>query len=193
MVGSMSPKPTTVFRIHTGQCGASYTETTIRIQTFNRIRVAEQIAKGLESPDYYGDPARFQALEKAGHKFYFEPGFGGHDFLLSYLHMEYQGEPGYCAHKIDEIDGGLQGLQWASKLLVKISREIAKSQDRYYGPSENYSFCLNNPAEVVAALKKMKAVEIEFVPCGVNIDTGWSDREAVAKTSGPYPFFEVTA
>jgi len=191
----MKRKPTTVFRIHTGYTSSSrnYMETTIRIQPFNRIRLSEQIAKCLENPDYYGKPEKWQALEKAGYKFYYEAGFSAHDFTLSYLHTDHDGNAAYCSHKISSLDGDLRGLQWTTKLLIKASREIAKSQDRYYGPGENYSSYLNKPAEVVAALKKMKAVEIEFVsPSGNPLSF---DSEAVEKTSAPHQFFggEVTA
>ena len=188
----MKRKPTTVFRIHTGFTSSTrkYMETTIRIQTFYKIVLSEQMDACLESPDYYGDGSRFQALASQGYKVYYSGGLWERDFVLSYLHTDHDGTPAYCAHKISEIDGGLQGLQWASKLLTKVSREIAKSQDRYYGPGENYSFALNNPAEVVAALKKMKAVEIEFVA-----PNPAHHSEAVEKTSTPHQFFggEVTA
>jgi len=92
-----------------------------------------------------------------GHEVYYEVDFSPREVYLSYQHYS---EGGYCSHTV-ETSGGLTTLQWATKLLTRVSREVAKAQDAYYGPKDNYSHRLNSPQAVIEALEKMGAVEIE--------------------------------
>lgn len=60
-------------------------------------------------------------------------------------------------------------MSWANKLLTRLSRQIAKSRGEYYGASENYSRELDSPQNVIDALKKMGAVQVERSAVGVHV------------------------
>ena len=98
---------------------------------------------------------------------------------LDYLHY---GETEYCSHQICEMRGGLGVMAWATRLLTKMSRQIAKSRGEYYGASENYSTELDCPKSVIQALNDMGAVHIEYSRGGagmseaVKVGEGFSSR-----------------
>ena len=147
--------------------GGGWTTTHIRIQTMDEVKVSERIYWSCKNPDYYGPPDRFQGLAAEGHAVFYELDFNSREVYLSYLHAN----GGFCAHKVGEFSRGLRTMDWAVKLLTKISRERAKADDRYYGPKESYTSYLDgDPAGVVETLRAMGAVEIEYTdgPAGMS-------------------------
>ena len=160
-----------------------YTTTHIRIDTYSEVKVSEKLYWTCKEPDYYGPPEPYQLLAAQGHEKCYEINYSNKELYLSYLHSE----GGYCAHKIGSFMYGLPQMRWAYLLLTKISRQIAKAQDRYYGPKDDYSFRLDSPQGVVDALKAMGAVEIEY--------TGGSagTSRAVARFSPEHTFMVEAA
>ena len=170
-----------VFRIEQEVHGSyrQYTTTHIRIQTMDAIKVTERIYWSCENPDYFGTPEPYQALATQGHEVFYDIDYGDCEVYLSYLHSD---GGGYCAHAIGDLRRGLRQMKWANTLLTKVSRQIAKAQDRYYGPKDDYSFRLDSPEAVVEALRSMGAVEIEYTGGNVNLS------RAVARYSQPHTF-----
>jgi hypothetical protein len=178
-----------VFRIEEERTPSSYGgvwETThIRIQTMDEVKVSERIYWSCKNPGYYGEPEKYQRLAARGEEVFYDIDFNSREVYLSYLHATERS--GYCAHKVGEFDRGLPQMAWATKLLTKISREQAKADERYYGPKENYSHLLNDPAAVVETLRAMGAVEVEYT----NESAGMS--AAVPRFSTPHTFLTEVA
>jgi len=170
----MKKKQVIAYRIENG-----HERTHIRIEMRNEIKVSERIFQSCKDPGYYGEPDRWQRIAQLGHEVYYESRTSS-EVYVSYVHAI---DSGYCAHRINDVSGGLQGLAWATKLLTKVSRESAKLRDRYYGPKENYSFELDSPERIIAALKTMGAVEIEYTDEGVL-------SEAVGRFSAHHQFMK---
>jgi hypothetical protein len=167
-----------VFRIETEARRGQYTTTHLRIQTMDEVKVSERIYWSCVDPDYYGEPEKYQRLAARGSEVFYQMDFNSREVYLSYLH--YEGND-YCAPRA-QTEGSLSTMQWAAKLLVKISREVAKSQGRYHGPKENYESFLKNPANVVAAMQRLGAVEIEYTPGAIGMS------EAVPRFTTPHTF-----
>lgn len=180
---STKKKQVIAFRIESENQNG-YQHTHIRIETRNEIKVCERIFQSCKDPSYYGGPERWQPLAVLGHDVYYES-TGQASVYVSYLHGS---SGGYCAHQIREITDGLKGLTWATKLLTKLSREIAKKRDEYYGPKDNYSFLLNSPESLLDALRSLGAIEIEYTASAYPY-TG----EAVARFSPPHLLLDVAA
>jgi hypothetical protein len=158
-------KSVIVYRIET--TGGSYPKTHLRIAQYKESKVSERIYWSCRNPDYYGAPDRWQKAALSGHETVYEYHYSREEVYVSYLHG-FNHTDGYCSPTIEGVDG-LKALQWATKLLNKVCRESAKIQDRYYGPKESYNLQLDCPERVIAALKKMGAVEIEYNSDGVAV------------------------
>ena len=177
-----------VFRITVGDSG-SYTKTHIRIQEFYEVLLTEKIYCCTKNPEYFGKPDRFQAMAAMGHTYLYEFGHDRRDVELDYLHasniLAGNSSRYYCSHKV-EINGDFRTLQWATKILLRTSRDVAKAENSYYGPKENYSWFLNDPEAVVTALRKRNIVEIEFID--VPFPNGMRGHEATRRVSPPHVF-----
>lgn len=173
-----------VFRIETEVHGShrQHTTTHLRIQTMDEVKVSERIYWSCADPDYYGKPEKYQRLAARGSEVFYQIDHSQREVYLSYLHHEGH----YCRHRAS-VENGLTTMQWATKLLTRISRERAKATDRYYGPKENYSTLLDNPEAVVETLKAMGAIEIEYTPDAIGMS------EAIPRFSTPHTFLSEEA
>jgi hypothetical protein len=174
--------PVVVYRIEVE--GGNYPTTHIRIGTRDRISVAERLTASIRDPDYFGPPQKWEELCRWGAEDYFEIDFSQREVYLSYTHTK--DGSGYCFPRVKTNDG-LGCLRWATKLLTKVSREAARARDRYYGPKDQYDQFIESPSAVVAALKDIGAIEIEYTPHEIGTS------EAVGRWSGDHQWLKEEA
>jgi hypothetical protein len=143
---------------------SGYGHTYVTIAEGVEESVVNRIAICTKDPGYYGTPDQWEALARLGHETYYPTPYG-RNTTLHWQHYESNGEEEYCRHSIEKADS-LGVMQWACKVLVNLSRNIAKASNRYYGPKDCYQFGLNCPWLVVEALERSGAQRIELVETG---------------------------
>jgi hypothetical protein len=168
-------KPILTYRITVNEADSIYTygSTLIDFWDMEPRSVVKRIAKCAADPSYYGDPSHYEPLARLGHEVYYSTPFGPTACLRwqhytcekGYEHGPAEGDESYCSHGIEKLDG-FRDMRWAAKVLTRLSRGIAKAQDGYYGPKEDYSSYLDSPAAVVRALEAIGAQRVEEVNTG---------------------------
>ena len=140
---------------------SGYGHTYITLAPSSPRSVVSKIADCTKDPGYYGKPDRYEALARMGHDTYYQTPYE-QQVTLHWQHYDCDsGDESYCRHHIERCDR-LSVMQWACKLLVGISRDIAKAQGNYYGPKDCYQYRLNFPWLVVEALERKGAQRIEL-------------------------------
>jgi len=134
-----------------------YTKTYLTVRDLRERLVLESVGLCTSKPEYYGPPDLYLALadQKLSRYFASNHSTGQLDFTLNWQHYEpSNGGPfSYCSHSIDSFDD-FSKLRSASKFLTKLTRKLAKSIDRYDGPSYSYQRFLDDPRVVYDQLKK---------------------------------------
>jgi hypothetical protein len=166
------PKPILTYRITVNEAGRNcdYGSTLIDFWDMEPRSVVQKIAKCVEDPSYHGHPRNYEPLARLGHEIYYPTHFGPSVCLRwqhytcdkGYENGPSKGDESYCSHGIEKMDG-FRDMQWAAKILTRVSRDIAKAQDRYCGPKEDYSSYLDSPGAVVQALEAIGAQRVEIV------------------------------
>jgi len=157
----VSKKTKLVYEVFTGNtCGYGQTYINIRTGTWETVRseIEKRKEPGWGSPDY------FLRLYGEGHRKFFVPGYSCLSVCLRYQHYvcPQSGDESYCSHNIEELSG-LDELVWATKFLVKLSRNVAKSKDRYYGPKESYMRYLDPVQYVLDGLDNLGVTYVSRV------------------------------
>jgi len=154
------------YRIEVIDCdNGGYGHTYITLSPCTPRSVVRKIANCTKDPNYYGEPDQWEKLARLGHDTYYWLDCDKGVQLHWQHYTSDDGHESYCRHQIERCRR-LNVMQWACKLLVGISRDIAKSLGRYYGPKDCYQYELDEPRAVVEALERMKAKRIEVVRLG---------------------------
>lgn len=139
--------------------------TRIKLEPRTQECIEERLALSIKDPSYYGSPDKWQSFLNQGISYFYQWSTYK-QCIIEYSHddrmEEHRDGSGYLHHRIVEVDGGMRALRWASKVLLDVSRRIAKSRDRYYGPEHDYSCEIDDPRKLVSALNSMGGKEIEF-------------------------------
>ena len=157
-----------------------YGHTYITIAQRSPRSVLRTMANCAKDPSYYGEPDRWVALAKMGHDTHYRTPYEQH-VTLHWQHYteklplsDQTPQKSYCQHRIGKCER-LSAMQWACKLLVGVSRDIAKAQGEYYGPKDCYQWWLNVPWLVVEALERKGAQRIELAQLGGYAHSEWVD------------------
>ena len=139
-----------------------YTKTYLTIRELRERLVLESIGLCTSRPEYYGPPDLYLALANQKLSRYFDSYCSNAqmDFTINWQHYDHSELSNgvnctfsYCSHSIESIDN-FSKLRSANKFLTKLTRKLAKSIDRYDGPSYSYQRFLDDPRVVYDQLKK---------------------------------------